>query len=375
MDHNSSTVRERTDFSSLGDCLPDLKSEGLVEEYLKLDTCNRLELYLVLPDSGDDRKAVGPLCVPGTKVICGYEAVRHLLRVLLGLESMARGESHIVSQVREAYKSSHGCGKVLHKLFQRALGMSASLRARCHPGREPSIPYIAASHFVKNFKKEGQPRVMVAGLGVIGTETARVLQLMGCDVRAANRSLREPDKKLAPISVEPWDSWKEAAKNCDAVFLCTSSDVPVLSSDEEDSMPDVSVFDLGVPHQSEPRGFGVRITLDEMKDIASAMTGEYSSLLAELEDEADNASSALLSEISILTDDTWKRLALTRANELIKDRAAACSGRIGAGAEDLEAFASSVIKAFLHPLASAHTAHSYRAWRILSGEPEDYGQK
>jgi len=374
MDHNSSTVRDRTVFSPLASRLPELKSDGVVSEYLKLETCNRVELYLVLPGA-DDERAVALFDAPGARLLYDYEAIRHLLRVLLGLESMAKGESHIVSQVKDAYRTSDGCGKVLHRLFQRASGLSASLRSGCHPGREPSIPYVAVNYFVKNYTPGKKPTAMVAGMGEMGTETAHILLLMGAYVYVANRSPKILDKKLAPATLVPWDNWMDAARGCDAVFICTSSPSPILASAAEDSMPGTAVFDLGAPHQSEPRSAGTRVTLDEMKDIASAMTSEYGHLLASLEDEADKASSAILAEISVLTDDTWKRLAMTRAHSLIHEKADAYSAKIGAAPADLEAFASSVIKAFLHPLTSAHTAHSSRTWRILSGEDGEYGAK
>jgi glutamyl-tRNA reductase len=136
-------------------------------------------------------------------------------------------------------------------------------------------------------------------------------------------------------------------------------------------MPDVWVIDLGSPHQSEERNSGVRVTLDDMNEIASSVTDEYKRTLETLEDEADKASSALIAEISILTDDTWKRLALARAHGIIADRASGCAKKTGADQRDLEAFANSVMKAFLHPLAAARTAHGSRAWRILSGESEE----
>ena len=130
MDHNLSSVDQRSDFSShISSIASDLTARGVVGEHLKLETCNRAELYIVFSGGGAGEVIDG---LAGAKVLYDYGAVRHLLRVLLGLESMARGESHIVSQVKSAYGASGGCGKVLHKLFQRALGITASLRAR-HP--------------------------------------------------------------------------------------------------------------------------------------------------------------------------------------------------------------------------------------------------
>ncbi|MDR2779794.1 MAG: hypothetical protein LBB28_01565 [Synergistaceae bacterium] len=376
MDHNSSTVEDRADFAArVAPLAGVMKSRGMISEYLRIETCNRMELYVVFSDAESDRKAAAALSSAESRTLFDYEAARHLLRVLLGLESMAKGESHIVSQVKSAYAAADDCGRVLHKLFQRAIGIAASVRARCHPGREPSIPYLAASCYVKNSgDTEGKP-VIVVGLGTVGRETAHTLLLMGIRVLVTNRTLREPDKKIAGAEFVPWSVWEERAASCGAVFLCTSADAPILSAFREDAMPDTLVFDLGFPHQSEKRNAGVRITLDEMKEISREEMEEYGKSLAILEDEADRSSGALLAEISILTDDTWKQLALARAHALIKQKASQYAKKTGAESEELMMFASSVMKAFLHPLVSASAAHSFRAWRILSGEETENAEE
>jgi glutamyl-tRNA reductase len=352
-------------------------ASGRVEEYLSLSTCNRSELYMVLPDSDDGGGVVGLLSPEGARVMFDYDAVRHLLRVLLGLESMAKGESHVVSQVRKSYAEARHCGKVLNRLFQRAVGMASTLRSCYHPGREPSIPFLAAGYFAKKnasgetrFKCDGL-RMLVVGLGALGQEMVSVLLAMGFDVYVANRSERELDKNAARCTVVPWDRWKSRAASCDAVFLCTGAEAPILSDDEMACMPGVPVIDLGSPHQSAPRSVGARVTLDELNAVASDLLLEYNELLVTLEDEAEKASGALLAEISVLTDETWKHLALARAQALVHERAGTYSGKLGVAGEDLEAFGLSIIRAFLHPLVSSTPAHSARTWRILSGEGDD----
>ena len=294
MDHNSSSVGERHEFAYRVSSLGAFTDSEDVLEYMRLETCNRAELYLVL--SGEGECEILNELPSGARTFYDYDAVRHLLRVLLGLESMAKGEAHIVSQVKAAYGSSDGCGKVLHRLFQRALGIAASLRS-CHPGREPSLSRIAAEHYLRDAVPD-RP-VMVAGMGAIGRETAHALLLKGCEVLVSNRTPRPSDEKLSRAKVVPWESWREQARECGAVFLCTSSPVPILSGQNEDAMPDVRVFDLGAPHQSEPRRYGIRVTLDEMREIADELLDDYGNSLTELEMETDRASSALLAEIAM----------------------------------------------------------------------------
>jgi glutamyl-tRNA reductase len=249
--------------------------------------------------------------------------------------------------------------------------MTASLRS-VHPGRAPSLSRIAADYYLENSRRD-MP-VMVAGMGEIGRETAHVLLLLGFRVFVTNRTPRALGEKLRDAVWAPWDVWKKQATECGAVFLCTSSETPVLSAGDARSMPGVWILDLGSPHQSEP-GDGVRVTLDEMKGISDDLIKGYGKSLVVLEDEADKASSALLAEISVLTDDTWKHLAMARANALIKDRASQYAGKNGVAEEELIAFASSVMKAFLHPLVAERTAHSSRTWRILSGESEERAEE
>jgi glutamyl-tRNA reductase len=369
MDHNSSTVEDRADFAArVVPIAGAMRSRGLISEYLRVETCNRTELYLVFSNAESDRETAAALSAAGSRTLFDYETVRHLLRVLLGLESMARGESHIVSQVKSAYDSADGCGRVLHRLFQRAIGIAASIRARCHPGREPSIPYLAASYYAKNHGGADKKPVLVVGLGSVGRETAHILLLMGTRVLAANRTPRDLEEKISGAEFVPWNEWRDRAASCGAVFLCTSAGTPLLSAFSGDAMPDTWVFDLGSPHQSERRNAGVRVTLDEMMEISREEMEEYGKSLAVLEDEADRSSGALLAEISVLTDDTWKHLALSRAHALIRQKASQYAKKTGAEEDELVTFASSVMKAFLHPLVSSSAAHGFRAWRILSGE-------
>ncbi len=348
--------------------VPLMCAAGAIREYLALYTCNRSELYIVLPEDDGEAEVVRALALPGAQTLGGLEAVHHLLRVLLGLESMARGESHIVAQVKEAYAAAAGCGKVLHRLFQRALGMAATLRSCYHPGREPSIQFIAADSFRRG---SAGGRVLVVGLGAFGSEMAELLAGMGFEVSATNRTpgrIAALGEKAGACRMLEWAGWREALGAYDAVFLCTGAPRPVMSVADRVAMRDgAALFDLGSPLQSE-EGPGARVTLDDLRERAAETLAEYGRSLVRLEEEAARASGALLAEISVLADDTWKHLALARAKSLARERAEAQAKKLGVAPEELEVFAGSLLKSYLHPLVAVPAAHSARAWRILSGE-------
>src|ERR1700722_16318052 len=99
--------------SELVDLAGYLKCFGHLDEIVLLSTCNRVEIY------GTTRRATGHiksllqlLCTepsdlePHIYLYEGAAAVRHLLRVAAGLDSMALGETEITGQIKNAYETA-----------------------------------------------------------------------------------------------------------------------------------------------------------------------------------------------------------------------------------------------------------------------------
>ncbi len=138
-------------------------------EAVPVATCNRTEIYLRLPPGGAVPEEI---LHPLARTFSAEEAVLHLLRVLLGLESMACGESSIVGQVRESYGGAGDlCGPWLHRLFQGCLRMAKLLRTCYHPGREPSVPRLMAEK-LRDHPSFPSVSSLVVGAGEMGEETA-----------------------------------------------------------------------------------------------------------------------------------------------------------------------------------------------------------
>src|SRR5437868_13266696 len=140
LNHRSAPVevRERVSFTNdqARQAAEELRERGILHETLVLSTCNRSEVYGVPPEA--TRESAAAL----SKYLCSFHsvqldlvspslyhhydrhAVRHLFRVVSGLDSMMLGEAEILGQVREAYRSAHehgATGPVLNRLFQGAL--------------------------------------------------------------------------------------------------------------------------------------------------------------------------------------------------------------------------------------------------------------
>ena len=140
LNHKSAPIdiRERLSFNQTQatDLLQQLREQYPDWEFALLSTCNRVELYTVcnLNDWTQDNELVAFLAQAKgftleafnayLYVHMGHEAVRHLLTVTSGLDSLVLGESEIMGQVKSCYKmacANHTAGKVLNRLFHTAL--------------------------------------------------------------------------------------------------------------------------------------------------------------------------------------------------------------------------------------------------------------
>ncbi|MCX7827718.1 MAG: hypothetical protein N2315_00705 [Thermanaerothrix sp.] len=265
--------------------MPFLPADAL--EHVHIKTCWRDEFYLVLP-----AESLNPH--RRTQVLDeGRSGALRLLRTLLGLNSFAVGESHIVRQIKDCYAASEAsCGPVLHRLFQSSFRVSRALRAALHPGRAPSIPYLAAS-IMKEHPKWPHVSCLVAGMGEMGRETCKVLSYLGASVACTSRSSPPPPgfRSLR------WQDLPSGAKCFHGVFLCTSSPKPVLREEHMEGSG-AWVVDLGSPPQGK-MGRGYRyFGIGEIAQRAQALLADYREELKGLEKAAEDAAAMLWAELT-----------------------------------------------------------------------------
>ena len=113
--------------------LGELMGSAAVHGAVILSTCNRLELYASARDAAEAVRDLRKYLVLQEHLydFVGDAAVRHLYRVVSGLDSLVLGETEILGQVARAYELALGAGvtdKVLNVWFQRALGVGKLVR-------------------------------------------------------------------------------------------------------------------------------------------------------------------------------------------------------------------------------------------------------
>jgi len=154
-----------------------------------LETCHRVEGYLVRPDNPDRLRRELSL-PPGGASLMTEDAVRHAIAVAVGRDSVVIGEDQILHQLRESIETARTAGTldpVLERLF--ALALQAGRRARSwRQGPQRSLADVALSVI----ERQGGPlrgrAVLVVGAGRMGGLAARAAVAAGASVSVANRS-------------------------------------------------------------------------------------------------------------------------------------------------------------------------------------------
>ncbi len=247
-----------------------LKCFGHLDEIVLLSTCNRVEIY------GTTRQATGHiksllqlLCAePGDldPHIYLYEdaaAVRHLLRVAAGLDSMVLGETEITGQIKNAYEIARNAGltgRVLNRLFQRAFQATKEIRTRTGIGRGTvSIKSTAVELIGKT--DLSQQSIMVLGAGEMAESCVRLLVKKGA--RSIFISSRSFDRAIdlaiqcGGQAVCLGDCLFEMP-DVDVVVAATSSRESLLTRDDADNLMrsrhhrPLLLIDLSVPRNIDP---------------------------------------------------------------------------------------------------------------------------
>jgi glutamyl-tRNA reductase len=158
---------------------------------LVLETCHRVEAYLVSIHDGD---AFAGWLPAGGRLLVGVAAVRHAMAVAVGRDSVVVGEDQILHQLRESVdraRAEDQLDPILERLFANAL--HAGRRARSwRDGRVTSLADVALSVIERGAGPVTGREILVVGAGKIGRLAVRAATAAGASVSVANRSPERP---------------------------------------------------------------------------------------------------------------------------------------------------------------------------------------
>jgi glutamyl-tRNA reductase len=275
----SVSLRERLAFNddTLRAALSRLGCGGLEDwfnELVILSTCNRIELYAVSPRIDPDqlklflseaRGVPADEFTPHLYHFIDEDAVRHLLKVTSGLDSLVLGEPQILGQVTNALERARGAGSIgplLSRLFQRAIHAGKRARTETHIARNPaSVSSLAASLAEKTVINIADAQIVILGAGEMAELAVEALRKRGAaKVLVLNRTLDRAESlaKRWQAEASTFERMGEALFAADVLISSTGAPHIIIDSEtverimnERASRPLVMI-DIAVPRDVDP---------------------------------------------------------------------------------------------------------------------------
>jgi len=299
VNHNTAPInlREKVAFTpeQLGNALLDLKSDQGLDELAILSTCNRTEIYAIKKDSTAEG-IVNWLAryhdlLPqdlGKSIYThwGQLAIKHIIRVASGLDSMVLGEPQILGQLKDGFASARAnkvMGKQLNRLSQDTYRIAKQVRTQTAIGKNTvsiaSTSVVLASQLFSDLRA---CNALLLGAGQTIKLVARHLKSAGvAQIIIANRTINnairlaeELDAKAVSLSEIP-----EQLVNADIVIASTASQLPILGKGTVERAikarrhKPIFMVDLAVPRDIEPEVNDLRdvylYSIDDLQQIIS----------------------------------------------------------------------------------------------------------
>jgi len=240
-----------------------LAARSGVTESVVLATCNRAEAYVVTGSASDGKDALAdfaPAVREGAVTQFEHEdAIRHLMRVACGLESLVLGEDQIIGQVKNAFERAREdgtLGPVLEEALLKAVHVGERARTETAINEGTVSMGSAAVELAAHETDLDGVTALVLGAGEMGTLAARALDDAGVDrLVVANRTVPNAAHVAQDVSVDAeavgLDAAPEAAQDASVVVAATGSPEPVLSAEALQGADAVCV-DIARPRDIDP---------------------------------------------------------------------------------------------------------------------------
>lgn len=269
-----------------------------VRECLVLNTCNRVEFYLVAQAAEDLRAEVTRLLcearglpedafAPHAFWLRGEAAATHAFEVAAGLDSQMVGETEIFGQVKDAYANAEkreALGPVLNRVFQRSFQAAKWVRTHTGVGRgQVSIGNVVADLTQRICGDLADVRILLAGSGEAGQRVAQSLVSRGARTLTVTSRRFERARVLADelggVAVD-FRGFTKQLWRYDVVIGSTAAPGIILTAESIDAAmherPTVPLFliDLAVPRDFEAAAGDIgNVYLFNLDDL-SALSNE-----------------------------------------------------------------------------------------------------
>ena len=242
-----------------------------IEEVTIISTCNRLEIYAVVTETEQGITEINQFLAEISKIplhqlrrhlfiLLHQDAIRHLMRVSAGLESLVLGEGQILAQVKTTHKLGmkyKGMGRLLDRLFKQAIGAGKRVRTETSIGTGAVSISSAAVELVDSKKDNlSKEKIAIIGAGKMSHLLVKHLISKGAmDITIVNRSLsraKELAKKFSTIDLTlvTLVDMMDVVSESDIVFTSTGANQPILDKANLSALSNLEslmLVDISVP--------------------------------------------------------------------------------------------------------------------------------
>ncbi|TCT14248.1 glutamyl-tRNA reductase [Natranaerovirga pectinivora] len=263
-----------------------------IEEVVILSTCNRSEVYIASSNMDEALIEVKNFLIDYFKVkeLALYltmnkneQAIEHIYKVAIGLDSVVIGEDQILGQVKNALEFAMEIGsskKFLNKVFREAMTFAKKMKSNYRISENPlSIPYISVKFVKDRVKDLKNQKVLVIGTGEMGALVLKHLKAEGVkDIVVCSRSKSrcKKDDMDDIFNDVDWILYEERytiVNDVDIIFSATRAPHIIY---KKDRYPNVEkeqlIMDMAMPRDIDPRLSELKnvqvFNVDHLKDIA-----------------------------------------------------------------------------------------------------------
>ncbi len=276
LNHNTAPleIRERVSFApgEMAATLQTVRDSLALQEVAILSTCNRTEIYHSSEVSTEqmalwlaERHQVShEMLAPCAYGYQNQAAVRHMMQVAAGLDSMILGEPQILGQMKSAYAVAQAAGTLgsdLHAVFQQVFTIAKRVRTETAIGENPvSVAFAAVALAQQIFSNLKEDTALLIGAGETIELVARHLREQGIKrLLVANRTLNRAQQWAGDLGAEPilLSDIPEYLHQADIVISSTASQLPLLGKGAVESAlkqrkhRPMFMVDLAVPRDIE----------------------------------------------------------------------------------------------------------------------------
>ncbi len=277
LSHNTASVEVREKLSipeaQTEEAIAHLRGYPHIEEVAIISTCNRLEIYSVIRETEQGVTEIIQFLAEKAHlslyqlrkhlfILLHEDALRHLMRVSAGLESLVLGEGQILAQVKTTHKMGQkyqGLGRLLDRLFKQAISTGKRVRSETSIGTG-AVSISSAAVELAQIKVQDLSgyKFAIIGAGKMACLLVKHLISKGAtQISIVNRSHRRAQELAnkfpqATLEIHPLSDMMDAIADSDIVFTSTGATEPILTKtklQEIDLSEDKSLMliDISVP--------------------------------------------------------------------------------------------------------------------------------